>query len=396
NKILKDIVIKDRTMAGHDAPYIPGWDCHGLPIEVQVDKELGAKKADMSRADIHGACRAYASRFVEAQREGFRRLGVLGRWDDPYLTMNFAYEAATLRELARFVDSGLVYKGLRPVNWCTTHQTALAEAEVEYENHRSPSVYVAFQVTEAAGVPGFPAEADLVIWTTTPWTLPANLAIAVHPALTYVAYPVRGRLRVVARDLLPAFLAAVGEPEIDASRIAGTWEGNVLEGMTYQHPFLPRRSRVLLGEHVTVDAGTGCVHTAPGHGPEDFELGRRHTLEILSPVDARGILTETAGPFAGLHILAANPKIVEHLHGTGALLSPPDATIEHRYAHCWRCHKPIMLRATEQWWVAMDKPLAGGPTLRERALAALKEVRWIPHWGEDRIHGMLAARPDWC
>jgi isoleucyl-tRNA synthetase len=396
NKILKDIVIKDRTMAGHDAPYIPGWDCHGLPIEVQVDKELGAKKADMSRADIRGACRAYAGKFVDAQRDGFRRLGVLGRWDDPYLTMNFAYEAATLRELARFVESGLVYKGLRPVNWCTTHQTALAEAEVEYENHRSPSVYVAFEVVDATAVPGFPAVADLVIWTTTPWTLPANLAIAVHPDLSYVAYPVRGRLRVVARELLPAFLTAVGEPDLDPSRIAGTWEGRALEGVTYQHPFLLRRSRVLLGEHVTVDAGTGCVHTAPGHGPEDFELGRRHGLEILSPVDAKGVLTEAAGPFAGLHILAANPKIVEHLHRSGALLSPPDASIEHRYAHCWRCHKPIMLRATEQWWVAMDKPLAGGATLRERALAALKGVRWVPHWGEDRIHGMLAARPDWC
>ena len=396
NKILKDIVIKDRTQAGFRVPYVPGWDCHGLPIEVQVDKELGAKKASMSKAEIHAACRAYAERFVDAQRQGFKRLGVLGRWEQPYRTMAFAYEAATLRELARLVQQGLVYKGLRCVNWCTVHQTALAEAEVEYEDHKSPSVYVAFAIRDAAGAQDLPAGADLVIWTTTPWTLPSNQAIAVHPELTYVAYPVRGRARIVAQALLPAFLKAIGEPDADPSKIQGTWLGKDLENVRYGHPFVEREGRVLLGGHVTTEAGTGCVHTAPAHGADDFDLCKRYGLEVISLVDSRGVLGEGAGPFAGLQVFAANPAITQYLHDRGSLLNAPDAQIVHRYPTCWRCQKPIIQRATEQWWVAMDAPYAGGGTLRERALAALKQVQWIPAWGEDRIRGMLAGRPDWC
>lgn len=395
NKILKDIVIKDRTQAGYRVPYVPGWDCHGLPIEVQVDKELGAKKAGMSKPEIYAACRAYAERFVDAQRQGFKRLGVLARWEQPYRTMQYEYEGATLRALAAMVKQGIVYKGLRCVNWCLVHQTALAEAEVEYEDHQSPSVYVAFAVTQPASTK-LPDAADLVIWTTTPWTLPSNQAIAVHEELTYVAYPVRGRARIVAKELLPAFLKAIGEPEADMSRILGTWQGKELEGVCYQHPFLPREGRVLLGEHVTTEAGTGCVHMAAAHGAEDFSVCRRYGLEVLSNVDNRGILGEGAGPFAGLQVFAANPEIVKLLSERGALLNAAGEQVNHRYPTCWRCHKPIIQRATEQWWVSMDKPYANGPTLRERALQSLKQVQWIPSWGEDRIRGMLAGRPDWC
>ncbi|MBN1961193.1 MAG: isoleucine--tRNA ligase [Deltaproteobacteria bacterium] len=396
NKILKDMVVKDRTMSGYRVPYVPGWDCHGLPIEVQVDKELGSKKGGMSKVELRQACRAYAERFVQIQREEFERLGVFGRWQEPYLTMSFAYEAATLRELARIVDQGLVYKGLRPVNWCSTHQTALAEAEIEYEDHKSPSVYVAFAIK--GQLAKCDQAADLVIWTTTPWTLPANLAIAVHADYDYIAYPAKGRVRIVATDLLASFLAAVGEPEFAANKVIATYKGRELENIIYQHPLVERENRVLLGEHVTLETGTGLVHIAPGHGAEDFDLGRRYGLEILSPVDARGEFTEQCGIAELVHknVFACNTLIAEKLASHGALLNSQGEQVSHRYAHCWRCHRPIITRATEQWWVAIDKPYANGPSLRERALASLKEVKWIPNWGEDRIRGMLATRPDWC
>jgi isoleucyl-tRNA synthetase len=389
NKVLKDIVVKDRTMAGFQAPYIPGWDCHGLPIEVQVDKELGPKKQGMSKVEIRAACRAYAEKFVGIQRQQFQRLGVFGRWQDPYLTMSHGYEAQIIRELATLAANGLLYKGLRPVNWCLTHQTALAEAEVEYEDHTSPSVYVAFKVVE-----GF--DGDVVIWTTTPWTLPANLAVSVHPDFDYVAYPIRGRNRIFARELAGPFLAAVGEPAFDPSRVVKSWKGRELEGLVYEHPFMGRRSKVILGEHVTLEAGTGCVHTAPGHGAEDFDVGKRYGLEVLSPVDGRGVFTKEGGPFAGKKVWDANPEIVALLVEKGVLLSDPKAKVTHRYAHCWRCHNPIILRATEQWWLSMDKPYAGGGTLRERVMDSLADVEWIPSWGVKRIGGMLAGRPDWC
>ena len=395
NKILKDMVVKSRTLAGSRVAYIPGWDCHGLPIEVQVDKELGAKKAEMSKVEIRAACRAYAEKFVDIQRNEFKRLGVLGRWGEPYLTMNKSYEAQAVRELAGFAEAGLLYKGLRPVNWCTVHRTALAEAEVEYEDHCSPSIYVAFPLQkDSAAVVG--QDVDMVIWTTTPWTLPANLAIAVHPDYQYIAYPVRGRLRIVARPLIEAFLTAVGEPAFDEGKVAAQFKGSALEGLKYWHPLMKRESPVILAPHVTLDAGTGCVHTAPGHGPEDFDIGRRYGLAVLSPVDAAGVFTEEAGPFAGEQVFAANTTIVSALVAAGILLNREGETVSHRYAHCWRCHKPIILRATEQWFVGLDKPYSGGATLRERALTAIQGVRWIPPWGEDRIRGMLEARPDWC
>ncbi|MBI5508489.1 MAG: isoleucine--tRNA ligase [Deltaproteobacteria bacterium] len=395
NKILKDIAVKDHAMRGFQASFVPGWDCHGLPIEVQVDKELGKKKAEMSRAEVRRACRDYAQKFVAIQRDEFARLGVFARWHEPYLTMTYGYEAQTLRELGKFAGAGLLYKGLRPINWCTTHQTALAEAEVEYEDHTSPSVYVAFPLAKRA--PGLERDdVDLVIWTTTPWTLPANLAIAVHPEFDYVAYPVGERLRIVAQPLVESFLAAVKAPALDESKIVARFKGRDLEGLSYEHPLFPRRSPVILAEHVTLEAGTGCVHTAPGHGPDDFEVGRKYGLEVLSPVDGRGVFTEAAGPFAGQQVFAANAGIIAALFAAKVLLNDPSDTVVHRYAHCWRCHKPIILRATEQWFVALDKPFKGGKTLRERALAALKEVQWIPPWGEDRIRGMLQTRPDWC
>ncbi|MEE8409754.1 MAG: class I tRNA ligase family protein, partial [Myxococcota bacterium] len=397
NKILKDIVVKDRTMRGFRTGFIPGWDCHGLPIEVQVDKELGKKKADMSKAEVRQACRAYAERFVGIQRDEFRRLGILARWSEPYLTMAFGYEATILRELAKFVGTGLLYKGLRPVNWCCVHQTALAEAEVEYEDLTSPSIYVALPLTSLPpGIDGIVAAADLVIWTTTPWTLPANLAVSAHPGFDYIAYQAKGRTRILARGLAESFLDAIGEPAFDESKVLGQWKGEELAGLTYRHPLFDRTSPVLLGLHVTLESGTGLVHTAPGHGPDDFEIGRRNDLEILSPVDDRGVFTDEAGPFAGKHVFKANAEIIKALVDAGALLNAPDDTVVHRYAHCWRCHKPIIMRATEQWFVALDEPFNGGATLRQRALETLGTVGWIPPWGEDRIRGMLEARPDWC
>ena len=396
NKILKDIVVKDRTMAGFRVPYVPGWDCHGLPIEVQVDKELGAKKVGMSKGEIHAACRAYAERFVDLQRASFQRLGVLGRWQQPYLTMDKAYEAAILREFSRLWQSGLVYKGLRPVNWCTVHQTALAEAEVEYDDHRSPSAYVAFAVHTHPAAVTLPANSDLVIWTTTPWTLPGNVAIALHPDLEYIGYQDGDRVRIVARDLAASFLQATGRPPFDAKNIVASWQGRSLEGTIYQHPFLPRHGVVGLGTYVTLEAGTGCVHTAPGHGADDFDLGKRYKLEVISVINDKGELTPAAGPFAGQYAFAANAQIMAHLHAQGALLNDPQASVTHRYPHCWRCHKPIIIRVTAQWFVAMDKPYAAGPSLRERSLRAIEDVTWLPSWGKDRIGGMLQARPDWC
>jgi isoleucyl-tRNA synthetase len=396
NKVLKDIVVKERSMRGFDAGYIPGWDCHGLPIEVQVDKKLGKKKRGMSKAEVRRACREYADEFVGVQREEFKRLGVLGRWQDPYRTMSFSYEATIVRELAKFAGSGLLYKGLRPVNWCSTHRTALAEAEVEYEDHTSPSIYVAFRVCHELPELG-DQELDLVIWTTTPWTLPANRAVCLHPAFDYVAYPVQNRLRIVARGLLPAFLAAVGEPEMEAGRIAGQWKGSELTALTYEHPLVDGETcPVVLGEHVTLEAGTGCVHTAPGHGADDFTMGRQYGLDLISPVDDAGRFTAEAGAFAGKKVFDANADIVQTLVDRGTLLNAATDTITHRYAHCWRCHRPIILRATEQWFVAIDEPFKGGGRLRRRALQTLGHVDWIPTWGEDRIRGMLEARPDWC
>ena len=389
NKVLKDVVVKSRAMSGRFAPYVPGWDCHGLPIEIEVERELGrTRKEAMSKVDIRRRCRAYAARFVAVQREEFQRLGVLGDWEHPYLTMDPVYSAEEVRALGGFIEAGLLYRGKKPVYWCPSCSTALAEAEVEYADIRSPSVYVAYPFVAPLPAPlaGLrdPAAA---IWTTTPWTLPASLAVAVHPDHEYVAVELGGRVLVVAAALVGAVAAALGES--GAPRELARCRGRDLESARCRHPWLERTVPVVLASYVTLDSGTGLVHTAPGHGHEDYETGVRYGLDVLAPVDARGRFTAEVPDWQGLGVFEADPQIVERLRAEGALLAAVPLT--HSYPHCWRCKSPIVFRATEQWFVGMDR---GG--LRERALAAIDHVRWIPEWGRERIHGMIATRPDWC
>ncbi|HVO20598.1 MAG TPA: isoleucine--tRNA ligase [Anaeromyxobacter sp.] len=420
NKVLKDIVVKYHNMRGDVADYVPGWDCHGLPIENKVDKELGPRKRDMDRAQIIEACRKYAQKWVDRQRESFKRLGVFGRWATPYATMSRGYEAEIVRTFARAAERGFLFRGKKPVYWCTSDRTALAEAEVEYADHTSPSIHVAFDLVSPLPNPQLAGrKARLVIWTTTPWTLPANLAVAAHPQFAYVAYDLHGTVVVVAKDLLPQFLAAVAPGEAsgaphrhspaaheaatggggttagahyDPHHVLATFEGKALEGLRYRHPFMDRECPVILGDHVTLDAGTGLVHTAPGHGQEDYQVGLRYGLEILNPVDGAGRFTAEAGRYAGKEIFAANAEIVRDLHASGHLLSDPAATLKHSYPHCWRCHNPVVFRATDQWFLSLDHR-----DLRAATLKAIdEEVRWIPRWGRDRIYNMIEHRPDWC
>lgn len=404
NKVLKDFIVRDRAMAGLQVSYVPGWDCHGLPIEQQVDKELGAQKAFMTPAQISAACRAYANRFIDSQKTAFMRLGVQGDWQDPYRTMDAAYEAQIMREMVELMAGELIYKSLRPVHWCTVHKTALAEAEVEYADKVSPSIYVAITLEPAAPISQLSQPVQMVVWTTTPWSLPGNVAIAVHPDLDYVVYRLHDTHVMVAEVLLPPFLAALQDTRaeglsdraVDSERIVARFKGAELDGLTYQHPFLPRQGVVVADAMVEADAGTGCVHSAPAHGVEDFALGKRRSLTVVSPVGADGRLNQEAGPFAGQSLKEAGANIIAHLDAQRALMSHPERTLTHRYAHCWRCHKPLITRATEQWFMAMDVPYGGGKTLRERAMESLEQVQWIPKWGVDRIGGMLAGRPDWC
>jgi isoleucyl-tRNA synthetase len=422
NKILKDIVVKYRNQKGEVADYIPGCDCHGLPIELKVDKELGPKKKDMDRAAVIEACRRYAQKWIEKQRESFKRLGVFGRWATPYATMSRGYEAEIVRTFARAAEKGFLFRGKKPVYWCVTDRTALAEAEVEYEDHTSPSIHVGFDLVSPLPDPKLAGrKARLVIWTTTPWTLPANLAVAAHPEFTYVAYDLAGTVVVVAKDLLAQFLGEVAPGELAMSdvpvphspqaheaatggggtvqtahlahpeRVLGYLEGKALEGLTYRHPFMDRDGTVILGEHVTLEAGTGLVHTAPGHGQEDYEVGLRYGLQILNPVDGAGRFTAEGGKYVGRKIFEANPEIVKDLHASGHLLSDPKAQLRHSYPHCWRCHNPVVFRATDQWFLSLEH--AG---LRKTALAEIEKVRWIPHWGRERISNMIENRPDWC
>ncbi|HXG16732.1 MAG TPA: isoleucine--tRNA ligase [Calidithermus sp.] len=390
NKVLKDIIVKSRAMLGYNAVYVPGWDCHGLPIEHQVDKELGLDRAsvDVRRAmdplEKRRRCRDYARRFIDIQRAEFKRLGVFGDWENPYLTMEPAYQAVIAREFGRFVGRGLVYKGLKPVHWCMHCKTALAQAEVEYEEQRTDSVYVTFPLTAPlAGV----GPAALVIWTTTPWTLPANLAIAVHPEEDYVALDVGSGERLVVAARLAAEVAKVaGLGEV---REAARMPGRSLAGLEYRHPWIDRTGQVAVADFVTMEAGTGLVHIAPGHGEEDYELGRRLGLRIYNPVDDDGRFTADVAHFAGLTVWEANPRIVEHLRARGRLLAQSPLT--HTYPHCWRCKNPTLFRATEQWFIALDRH-----GLRARALEAIRrDVQWIPRWGEERIYNMVAHRPDW-
>jgi isoleucyl-tRNA synthetase len=395
NKILKDLVVKSKSMAGFDAPYVPGWDCHGLPIEFKVDSELGKRKATMTPAQIRAECRLYAAKYVDIHRVEFKRLGILGRWDDPYLTMSPEYEAVIAQAFVDFLHSGYVYKGLKPVHWCIKDQTALAEAEVEYEDHSSPSIYVRFKLIPDPA-PLNPAlagrDVNVVIWTTTPWTIPANLAIAFNPKYEYVAVDTLQGVMIVAEGLLSQVSEALGWDKAVIAR----FPGSELEQAKFQHPFLERTSLGILADYVTLEQGTGAVHTAPGHGQEDFVSGQRYGLPVYCPVDAAGRFFPAEGAegtlpeaILGLSVWQANPVIIHILEKHGALLG--QQRLEHSYPHCWRCHQPTIFRATEQWFIGMDRE-----ELRTRALEAIKQVNWHPAWGEERISNMIAARPDWC
>jgi isoleucyl-tRNA synthetase len=396
NKILKDFVVKSHNMQDFDSPYVPGWDCHGLPIEIKVDGELGAKKAQMTLAQIRAVCRRYAEKYVERHRKDFKRLGVLGRWQDPYLTMSGQYQAAIARAFLEFLERGYVYKGLKPVNWCLSCRTALAEAEVEYEDHTSPSIWVRFRMISDPGkvdarLTG--KEVYAVIWTTTPWTIPANVAIAFHPKYEYVAAECGGAVHIIAAELLEATAAAAGWPE--TTEIA-RFTGDKLERSVFLHPFLERESLGIVEDYVTLDQGTGAVHTAPGHGQEDYIAGQQYGLPTYCPVDAHGRFYHAEGAagrlpdaIIGKTVWEANPLVVEILQASGALLA--ERKIHHSYPHCWRCHNATIYRATEQWFIGMDRN-----NLRGNALEAIRKVEWHPSWGEERISNMIATRPDWC
>lgn len=388
NKILKDVVLKVKRMSGFHAPYVPGWDCHGLPIELQVEKNLGSKKHEISKLEMRKLCREYAAKFVAIQGAEFQRLGVLGEWDKPYLTMNYEYEGITAAELARFAANGGLYRGKKPVHWCSSCVTALAEAEVEYADHKSPSIFVKFPLADdiSAAVPVLAGKkVSVVIWTTTPWTIPANLAISLHPEFDYVALQCGDDVLVVADGLKESFLAAVG---LEGTVIA-TFKAGILEGKQTRHPFYDRSSVILLGEHVTLEAGTGCVHTAPGHGQDDYEMALKFGLDIYNPVDNRGRYLSDLPLFGGQFVFDANKEVIAKLIEVDALAG--QGTVSHSYPHCWRCKKPIIFRATEQWFISMD-----ANDLREKALSAIDQVQWIPKWGKERIYGMIENRPDWC
>ncbi|HEY5594699.1 MAG TPA: isoleucine--tRNA ligase [Nitrospiria bacterium] len=395
NKILKDFVVKSKTMEGFSAPFVPGWDCHGLPIEHQVMKDLGPKKQGMSQTEIRRLCREYADRFMNIQREEFKRLGVLGDWEHPYLTMNPAYEAAIVREFGKVVATDSVYRAKKPVLWCPNDETALAEAEVEYEDHTSPSIYVKFPVVNPEGRFQIdPAQGtSIVIWTTTPWTLVANRAVSVHPRFVYRLVKTPAGELIIAQDLIEVCMKAFGYHSNDYKIVEGGYTGQELtdgKPVLCRHPWLDLTVPVISGEHVTKDQGTGCVHTAPGHGQEDYEVGQRYGLEVYAPVDAHGRFTQDAGAFAGQKVFEANKAIIALLKDRGVLLK--EEAISHSYPHCWRCKKPVIFRATEQWFISMETK-----DLRARALQAIdRSVQWIPKWGRDRIYGMIENRPDWC
>lgn len=398
NKVLKDITVKYRSMTGHSVEYIPGWDTHGLPIEHQVDKELGDKKHTLSAVEKRAACDAYARKWIAVQREGFERLGVLGQWDQPYLTLNKDYEAAIARQLAKFADNGSLVRGLKPVHWSWAAETALAEAEVEYDTVTSPSIYVKYPIQSGLPEPLLAfaggAAAYTVIWTTTPWTLPASLAVSALPEADYVLAKISNRqggtdFILVAQALLEKVVEACAVTLLGASQPV---KGADLAALVSGHPFIAdRKIPTLLGAHVTLDSGSGLVHTAPGHGPDDYVIGRAHGLPPFAPVDGRGLFTKDAGVYAGQHIFKANPVIVADLEAAGRLLNKPGDSLTHSYPHCWRTHTPAIFRATPQWFISMEQ---GG--LRAKALAEIDRVKWIPAWGRDRIYNMVAGRPDWC
>jgi isoleucyl-tRNA synthetase len=390
NKVLKDFIVRSRQMAGADAVYVPGWDCHGLPIEHNVEKKLGSKKKEMSQADIRRACRTYAEGFIDVQRDEFKRLGVSGDWPDPYLTMSYGYEATIARECCKFALDGSLVRSKKPIYWCCSCQTALAEAEIEYKDEASPSIFVKFPFIDDPGtvMPELAGKkVSVVIWTTTPWTLPANLAIALHPDFEYAAVETTpGEVLIVARDLVENCMATFG---IGDFTVLGTLAARLLEKKRCRHPLYDRESLLILGDHVTLEAGTGCVHTAPGHGREDYEVGLQYGLDAYSPVNDRGCFTDEVEQFAGQFVFKANAAINDALAESGALLA--GEKISHSYPHCWRCKQPVIFRATPQWFISMEKN-----DLRKNALTAIDQVSWIPHWGRERIYGMIENRPDWC
>jgi len=402
NKCLKDFIVKSKTMAGFDAPYVPGWDCHGLPIEIKVDKELGGKKLQMRPTDVRAECRKYAQKYLDLQRQQFKRIGVFGRFDRPYATMNPQYESIVLQTFFAFYEKDFVYKGLRAVYWCMHDETALAEAEVEYENHTSPTVWVKYALLDD------PAKIDpalagkkvsTIIWTTTPWTLPASMAVAFHPDEEYVALESGGEVYIVASKLAADVAAKCN---LAAARELAHFPGRKLERLYFQHPFLDRKILGVLADYVTMDTGTGVVHTAPSHGAEDFATGMKYGLDATSNVDEKGILRNGLPEYDGQYVFKANPLIVELLRKRGALLHSDK--LEHSYPHCWRCHNPVIFRATEQWFISMETPMPGGAakdvskkdSLRTHTLEEIKKVKWDPAWGEERLSNMIESRPDWC
>ncbi len=391
NKILKDIIVKSKTLSGYDAPYVPGWDCHGLPIELNVEKKVGKPGVKITAAEFREKCRAYAARQIDGQREDFVRMGVLGDWDKPYLTMDYEFEASIVRTLSRIVENGHLHKGFKPVHWCMNCASALAEAEVEYQNKMSSAIDVAYaaidpQAFNSALGTTYVGEIAVPVWTTTPWTLPASMAVSLHPELDYVLISAQGRALVVAADLAEscANRFGLGEPAI-----LGNCKGAALENLLLKHPFLDRKVPVILGEHVTTEAGTGAVHTAPAHGQDDFVVGQQYDLEVYNPVGGNGVYLPDTELFAGQHVLKANPAIVDLLRERGVLLFSEE--YEHSYPHCWRHKTPIIFRATPQWFVGMEQN-----GLLKSAQDAVEKIQWLPEWGKARIDSMLTSRPDWC
>jgi isoleucyl-tRNA synthetase len=394
NKCLKDFVVKSKTMAGFDAPYVPGWDCHGLPIEIKVDQMLGGKKLQMRPLDVRLECRKFAQKFLDLQRQQFKRIGVFGRFDRPYATMNPQYESVVLKTFYTFYENNFVYKGLRAVYWCMNDETALAEAEVEYENDVSPTVWVKYALLDD------PAKIDpalagkkvsTIIWTTTPWTLPASMAVAFHPQEEYVAIESGGEVYIVAARLAADVAAKCNLSDVHE---LARFPGSKMERLNFKHPFLDRKILGVLADYVTMDTGTGVVHTAPSHGAEDFATGVKYGLDATSNVDEKGIMRNGLPEYNGLKVWAANAPIIELLRKRGALLHTEK--LEHSYPHCWRCHNAIIFRATEQWFISMEAPMPGGGTLRSRTLEDVEKAKWDPAWGKERMHNMIATRPDWC
>lgn len=395
NKILKDIVVKYKSMSGFSAPFVPGWDCHGLPIETQLIKEIGDKRKDMSIPEFRQKCMEYALKYVDLQRTEFKRLGVFGEWEKPYLTIDHSYEEKIIELFGILAEKGYIYRGLKPIHWCPVCETALAEAEIEYEDEKSPSIYVKFkvidpksiQVDKKSPVASLTSPVSFVIWTTTPWTLPANVAIAAHPDYEYVFLKVDGEVYIVAEGLLEDFIKRL---EIKKHKVIDKTKGKFLEGILCKHPFVEREVMLVLDEYVTLEQGTGLVHIAPGHGEEDYQVGLKYKLPIVMPVDSKGHFDNSVPDFIkGKHYDESNKLITERMKEDGSLLKLE--FMKHPYPHCWRCKKPVIFRATEQWFISVDHK-----GMRQEALKAIGDTKWFPAWGENRIRGMVDSRPDWC